>query len=265
MGVGRWVSSHVGAAVAVSVLVAFACASSVARCCAIHPPEGDGDGQSPEALAEEDLPAAMRSLRSSYTDVTKEALGMLAANVWVDGQGTAAVRLTDRAIRVTTAGNDRWEAYAVAASARRSSEAGGTPATVTTLCIGTAEWCDIATLTVPQQGEAGSYATFQCPSVCGGAELALSPELKDVSLDGPPDALLEARGTTREAAEEALAAWCALWRPTATTATWAKVVEEDHEEGACKIYFELDDRRSSAVTLSVPMGGGALEVEEGGR
>lgn len=50
----------------------------------------------------------------------------------------------------------------------------------------------------------GSYATFQCPSVCGGAELALSPELKDVSLDGPPDTLLEARGTTREAAGEAL-------------------------------------------------------------
>ena len=67
----------------------------MARCCAIHPPGGQDDGQGPEALAEEELPAAMRALRSSYTDVTKEALATLAANVWVDGQGTAAVRLTD--------------------------------------------------------------------------------------------------------------------------------------------------------------------------
>ena len=102
---------------------------------------------------------------------------------------------------------------------RKSVANEGATSAVTTLCLGTSEWTDIATLTVPQGGDAGAYATFQCPSVCGGSALTLSPVLKEVALDSPDDAVLEARGTTRETAEAAMAEWCALWRPTATTAT----------------------------------------------
>ena len=109
--------------------------------------------------------------------------------------------------------------------------------TVTTLCLSTSEWTDIATLTVQQGGDAGAYATFQCPSVCGGSALTLSPVLKEVALDSPDDAVLEARGTTRETAEAAMAEWCALWRPTAATTTGTRVVEEDHEERTHRLFF----------------------------
>lgn len=264
-GLARWASAHTGAVVLVAIVLAFVTAGSVARCQAIHAPSDAEDAQSPENLAEEELPDEMRALRKTYTDVTKEALGMLAANAWADGQGTAVVTFTDRAIRTTTQGGEEWEAYAVSASARKSVTDEGAASAVTTLCLGTSEWTDIATLTVPQGGDAGAYATFQCPSVCGGSALTLSPALKEVALDGPDDAVLEARGTTREAAEAAMAEWCALWRPTATTATWTRVVEEDHGERTHRLFFELDDQRASNVTLVVGMDDGSLSVEEGGR
>lgn len=264
-GLARWASAHTGAIALLAIVLAFVTAGSVARCQAIHAPSDAEDADSPERLAEEELPDEARALRKSYTDVTKEALGMLAANAWADGQGTAVVTFTGLAIRTATQGGEEWEAYAVAASARRSVTTEGVTSTVTTLCLGTSEWCDIATLTVPTGGDAGAYATFQCPSICGGSVLTLSPALKVVTLDGPDDAVLEAHGTTRDTAEAAMAEWCALWRPTATTATWTKVAEEDHEKRTYSLFYELDDQRSSGVALVVGMDDGALSVEEGGR
>ncbi len=152
---------------------------------------------------------------------------MLAANVWTDARGSAAVGFTDRAIRVVARGEETWKAYAVEASAKGAESGDDHDSTITTLCMGTADWTDIATLTVPRVGDAGAYATFQCPSVCGGAELSLSPTLKRVGLDGPND-VLAAHGTSREAAESSIAEWCALWRPTATAAAWTKVVDQDY-------------------------------------
>lgn len=58
---------------------------------------------------------------------------------------------------------------------RKSVTDEGATSTVTTLCLDTSEWTDIAALTVPQGGDAGAYATFQRPSVCGGSALTLSP------------------------------------------------------------------------------------------
>lgn len=264
-GVGRWASAHSGAILAMAIAIALVTAGSVVRCRAIHAPEGSEEQQSPETLADEELPDETRSLRESYASDTREALGLLAANVWTDGSGAAVATFTDRAIHVITQGDEEWTAYAVRASRRKTTTTDGTTSSVTTLCLETAEWTDIATLTAPPTGDGERLATFQCPSVCGGSELTLSPALKEVSLDGPPDAYLEARGTSRPEAESALAQWCALWHPTATTATWTQVVEEDHAERVCRIYYELDDRRGSAVTLVVSMDDGTLSVEEGGR
>ena len=263
-GLGRWAADHAGTVVGVALLLALATASSVARCCAIHPSEVE-EQRSPDAVADDELPEGTRALRKSYTDVTKEALALLAANVWADGQGTSVVTFTDRAMCTTSQGGESWEAYAVVASSRRTVAQGQSNATVTTLCVATAEWADIATLTVPSAGGDGAYATFSCPSICGGGELTLSPALKEVTIDGPDDGALEARGTSRESVEAALAQWCALWRPTATAATWTKVIEEDYGNRAYRIFYELDDRRNSDVTLVVGMDDGSLSVEEGGR
>lgn len=264
-GIGRWASAHSGAIVAAAIVVALVTTGSVARCHAIHAPADAEDQQSPDALAEDELPEEARSLRGSYTGDTREALGLLAANVWTDGSGTSAVTFTDRAIHVIAQGGEDWTAFAVRASRRKTVTADGATSSVTTLCIETAEWTDIAVLTVPSAPDGTSLATFQCPSVCGGSELTLSPALKEVAVDGPSDAYLEARDTSRAEVTAALAQWCALWRPTATTATWTEVVEEDHAERVCRIYYELDDRHSSKVTLVVGMDDGALSVEEGGR
>lgn len=258
----RWVGAHVGATVAVAALLAFACASSFARCCAVHAPTGDGSAEAPDESAERELPDAMRALRGSYTDVTREAIALLEANAWADQQGTAVVTFTDRAMRTATQGGEEWLAYAVAASARARAE-DGAPRTVTTLCLGTAEWVDIATIEVPDAADGAGTATFRCPSVCGGSPLALSPALKEVSLDGPGDDVLAACGTTREAASVTLAQWCALWRPTATAASWDGIVEQDLARGECRLRYALDDARGTAVTLAIATGDGAVSVREG--
>lgn len=93
----------------------------------------------------------------------------------------------------------------------------------------------------------------------------LSAALKEVTLEGPDDPILSARGTSLDAARAAIASWCGTWRPTATTATWDKVVEEDHDERAYRIGYKLDDARSTFVTLVIGMDDHALTVEEGGR
>lgn len=264
-GFGRWASAHSGAIVAAIIAIAFVTAGSIARCQAIHAPADAGEQQSPETLADEELPEEAKSLRKSYTSDTREALGLLAANVWTDGSGTVAVTFTDRAIHVVTQGDEDWAAFAVRASRKKTTTDDEATSNVTTLCIETSEWTDIAMLTAPSTGDGERLATFQCPSVCGGSELTLSPALKEVSVDGPSDAYLDARGTSRPKVEATLARWCALWRPTATTATWTEVVEENHNERVCRIYYELDDRRDSKVTVVVGMDDGTLSVEEGGR
>ena len=43
---------------------------------------------------------------------------------------------------------------------RKSVANEGAASAVTTLCLGTSEWTDIATLPVPQGGDAGAYATL---------------------------------------------------------------------------------------------------------
>ena len=91
------------------------------------------------------------------------------------------------------------------------------------------------------------------------------PTLKELTLDGPSDDYLKARNTSHAEAEAMLAQWCALWRPTATTASWSGVVEEDHEAREVRIFYELDDRRGSSVTLVVGMDDNELSVEEGGQ
>ena len=173
-GVGRWVSAHAGAMTAIAVLIAFVTASSVARCCAIHAP-AEEEELSPETIADEGLPSEAKALRKSYSDTTLEALGMLTANVWVDGQGTSVATFTGRPICVRTRGDESWTAYVVMASSRKALTTDGSTSTVTTLCMETPEWTEIATLTVPSAAADGGYATFQCPSLCGGSELALSP------------------------------------------------------------------------------------------
>lgn len=264
-GIGRWASAHVGAVVAIAVALAFVTAGSVARCTAIHAPaEAE---QTPEDVVDEELADDVRALRSSYTDVTKEAIGLLASNVWVDVGGTTIVEPTGRAILVRSQGEESWEAYAVTASARRTVTEGGVTSTVTTLCVQTPEWCDLATVIVPSASgtDAPAPPTLWCPSICGGSELTLSAALKEVTLEGPEESVLAARGTNLSDVRAAIAAWCGTWRPTATTATWDKVVEEDHEQRTYRIGYKLDDARGTSVTLSIGMDDHALAVEEGGR
>jgi hypothetical protein len=265
-GMGRWVSSHVGVVVVMLLLLAFVVAGSVVRCTAIHAPQEVERTQ--EDLADEELSGELRALRKTYTDVTKEAVGLLAANVWVDATGTSVVEPTERAVLTRSQGDETWEAYVVRASARRTVTEDGTTSTVTTLCLQTPEWCDLATVTLPSasgQNEAPQTATLWCPAICGGSELTLSPALKQIEVEGPSEEILSARGTSLAKVRGKMAEWCGTWRPTATTATWGKIVEEDHEERTYKLYYKLDDSRGTSVTLSIGMDDGKLAVEEGGR
>ena len=264
-GIGRWVSSHVGVVVAGLVVLAFVTAGSVARCTAVHAPEKSE--LTPEEEADEKLGSDFKALRKSYSDVTKEALALISSNVWVDAAGTTVVEPTGRAILTRSQGEESWEAYAVVASTRRTVTESGVTSSATTLCLQTSEWCDLATLTVPSSSGGGVPAapTLWCPSVCGGSELTLSAALKRVTLDGPDESILAARGTSLAEAQAKVAEWCGTWRPTATTATWGKLVEEDHEGRAYRLYYKLDDSRGTNVRLSIGMDDGAISVEEGGR
>ena len=231
----------------------------------VHAPEEVE--QTPEDVAHAEFPDELKSLCASYTDITKEAIALLASNVWVDGGGTTVVTPTDRVMAIRAQGEESWEAYVVMASARRTVTEGGTTSEVTTLCLQTPEWCDLATVTFPSSSGADEPAapTLWCPSICGGSELTLSVALKEVTLEGPDDSILSARGTSLLKARATIASWCGTWRPTATTATWDKVVEEDHEQRTYRIGYKLDDARGTSVTLSIGMDDHALAVEEGGR
>lgn len=266
MGVREWTSSHVGAIVAALVVLAFVVAGSVARCTAIHAPD-EAERQTPEDIADDELSDELKSLRRGYSDTTKEALGLLAANVWVDESDTSVVTFTDRAILTRAQGDESWEAYAVMTSAKRTPNSSEN-ATVTTLCLQTPEWCELATVTVPSSTDSeGTPAlpTFWCPDVCGGSVLTLSPALKEVEVNGPPEALLAAQGISQEVVRVTLAQWCATWRPTATMATWDQTVEADYEARTTKIAYKLDDRRGTTATLSISMDDGSISVEEGER
>ena len=92
-----------------------------------------------------------------------------------------------------------------------------------------------------------------------------SAALKEVTPEGPEESVLAARGASLSDARAAIAAWCGTWRPTATTATWDKVVEEDHEQRVYRVGYKPDDARGTSVTLSIGMDDHALTVEEGGR
>ena len=262
-----WASRHGRAIAAASVAAALVTAGSVARCAAVHAP-AEAAERTPQELADLRLDEGLKALRASYDDVTKEAIALLAANVWVDADGATVVTLTDRALRVRARGADEWLAYAVTASARRDAPTGGAPARETTLCVETPEWRELATLTVPAATGDGpaAPATLRCAGIAGGAELSLSPALKDVEADGPGDELLAPRGTDLAGVRAALAAWCGAWRPTATTATWDRAIVEDHDRRAWLLGYRLDDRRATTVTVAIPMAAGeAISVEEGGR
>lgn len=264
-GFGRWASSHTGTLVAILIVLAFVVAGSVARCTAIHVPEEVE--RTPEDLADDELPTEDRALRKSYDDVTKEALGLLSSNAWVDTAGSTVVEPTAKSIHVRTKGDDSWVAFVVTASARKTVTEEGVTSAVTTLCLKTPEWCDLATLTVPSTSAAEGEPrapTLWCPSICGGSELTLSAALKDIEIDGPEEAVLATRGTSLEAVRAKVAKWCGTWRPTATMASWTKIIEEDHEERVWRLRYKLDDQRGTTVTLSIGMDDGKLAIEEGG-
>jgi hypothetical protein len=265
MRVPTWASDHSGAIFGFLVAMTLVVSGSVVRCTAIHAP--GADTPTAEEVAEGELDEGIRDLRKGYTTETKEALALIGSNVWVDSGGTTVVEPTEKAILTRSGDTESCEAYAVCASMRESASKDGVPTTVTTLCVETNEWTDIAVLTVPAQadGTAPAPATLRCPSICGGATLTLSAALKDVTLDGPDPAILEARGTTTDTVRSLVSSWCGTWRPTATTAVWDRVVEEDHESRTYRVSYRLDDQRQTAVTVSIPMDGGEPWVEEGGR
>jgi hypothetical protein len=265
MRVPTWVSDHSGAIFGFLVAMTLVVSGSVVRCTAIHAP--GADTPTAEEVAESELDDDIRDLRKGYTAETKEALALIGSNVWVGTDGTTVVEPTEKAILTRAGDTESCEAYAVCASMRESVSKDGVPTTVTTMCVETNEWTDIAVLTVPaaMDGNPPAPATLKCPSICGGATLTLSAACKDVTLDGPDRAILEARGTTPEAVRSLVSSWCGTWRPTATTATWDRVVEEDHDKRAFRFSYTLDDARKTAVTVSVPMDGSEPTVGEGGR
>ena len=252
------VRDHVGLTVAALSLVTFVSASVCVRATMPAGAVAQEARATPAEEARASLPGRLASRRASYDTVTEDALALLEANAWCDARGTTVLTFEDDAYRLVRGGEEGWVGFAVTAAERRPSADGS--AQVTTLCVETAADAHIATLEVPRAPQA---PTLRCAGIAGDAVLSPAPELREIALDGPPDAVLEPHGATVEGVRRALAAWACTWRPTATAASWGGTVTEDHARRECLVPFRLDDRQATAVVVSVSMDDGTLEVREG--
>lgn len=273
-GARRFLSAHIKAILAGTIVVATVAALSVTRCVSIHstapedipassadapeaPPDEADDSDTPvDKAAEAGASEHQRTLIAAYGADERELISLLGRGPWVDQKTGDTLTFEGSTF---TVGDAPARAFAISDLAIDKDD-DGNPASWTASLLDDADESHIFTMRLEREGEE-DVAVLSSKDLFGGTEWTLLAEADDIDVDVPDERTLEFLGVDPDELADAVRTCAARERAQASKATWDRTLVADLGSSTCGLSYTLDDGHNSIISVEVNLETGSITAE----
>lgn len=211
-----------------------------------------GTDKDDELSKEISLTDSQKTLIEGYDDDTEEFIETLCASLWSANGGNDTVRFSGESYTETVNGSAETHSYAVSRLERSASTSG---LDIVTAVFETDDGTHIVTYTNDRgtdgevTGEVQSTLTSSTMFSLADSEYVRTDSVENISIKGMNSAVTALFDDNTDDLISGLSAWCAVYYPTATEATWSQEAYISWQESTIYLTFELNTE--SAVSVSV--------------
>lgn len=239
--------------------------------------DGEGAGSSAPSHKEPTtddvkLSSSQKKAIEGYDDETEKFIDTLSASVWSAGGGRDTLRFLENSYIETVNGESTTHSYAISRIDKSGDGYGGTYRTVV---FDTDTGTHIVTYSDGKgsavQGNSGDDAkdgssitsTIQSSSMftMKDAPYERVDSIEDIIVKGLNSEMTETLGGDLDTLTKELSSWCAVHYPTATEATWDKVVIIDYEDGILSTNFTLNTESAVNIAVNYKMSDGSFTFD----
>lgn len=232
---------------------------------------------SPEAGEPEEAGAALseeqQRLIDAYSEKEREIAALLASSTWTASKETASVIFTEDAFTEVKNGEEASagkRSFAICALDEVSSVEGGvngehvqTDDATISILLDDGSYAVMHLITQTSTSSELPAITVSCTAFKDAASYLRVRAANGMSVEGLNDEVKGLLDGKQDELASVLTEWCAIYYPTAFTASWDGKVTLNYNSNALETSFSLNNQASTRITVTYDMAYGDLAIKAG--